>query len=40
MVVYFEGARYSPRVAFDIDEIVQSHFIEGKPVERLIIAQP
>jgi len=37
MVVYPQGVWYAPRATEDIDEIVQSHFIEGKPVERLII---
>jgi (2Fe-2S) ferredoxin len=37
MVVYPEGVWYQPREAADIDEIVQSHFIEGRPVARLIV---
>jgi (2Fe-2S) ferredoxin len=37
MVVYPEGVWYTPRTEADIDEIIQSHFIEGNPVERLII---
>jgi (2Fe-2S) ferredoxin len=37
MVVYPEGVWYQPRTAGDIDEIVQSHFVEGRPVERLIV---
>jgi (2Fe-2S) ferredoxin len=37
MVVYPEGIWYQPRSAEDIDEIVQSHFVEGRPVERLIV---
>lgn len=37
MVVYPEGVWYTPRTQEDIDEIIQSHFVEGKPVERLII---
>jgi (2Fe-2S) ferredoxin len=37
MVVYPQGIWYAPRAIEDIDEIVQSHFVEGKPVERLII---
>lgn len=36
MVVYPLGAWYAPRTESDIDEIVQSHFVEDKPVERLI----
>ncbi|MDA8231264.1 MAG: (2Fe-2S) ferredoxin domain-containing protein [Magnetospirillum sp.] len=35
MVVYPEGVWYQPTRAEDIDEIVQSHFVEGKPVDRL-----
>jgi (2Fe-2S) ferredoxin len=37
MVVYPEGIWYQPREPADIDEIVQSHFVEGKPVARLIV---
>ena len=37
MVVYPEGIRYHPEKIEDIDEIIQSHFVEGNPVERLII---
>ena len=37
MVVYPEGVWYAPRTVEDIDEIVQSHLIDGAPVERLII---
>lgn len=37
MVVYPQGVWYTPRTEADIDEIFQSHFIEDKPVERLII---
>jgi len=37
MVVYPEGVWYAPRTESDMDEIFQSHFLEGKPVERLII---
>lgn len=35
MVVYPEGVWYQPKEAADYDEIVQSHFLEGKVVERL-----
>jgi (2Fe-2S) ferredoxin len=35
MVVYPEGVWYQPKEAADIDEIVASHFGEGKVVERL-----
>jgi len=37
MVVYPQGIWYRPQTTEDIDEIIQSHFIDGKPVERLII---
>jgi (2Fe-2S) ferredoxin len=37
MVVYPEGIWYQPRTLQDIDEIVQSHFIEGRWVERLAV---
>jgi len=37
MVVYPDGVWYQPKSEADIDEIVQSHFVEGNPVERLII---
>ncbi len=37
MVVYPAGIWYRPQTTDDIDEIVKSHFVEGNPVERLII---
>ncbi|MCB1485001.1 MAG: (2Fe-2S) ferredoxin domain-containing protein [Hyphomicrobiaceae bacterium] len=37
MVVYPQGIWYRPTSREDVDEIVQSHFVEGNPVERLII---
>jgi (2Fe-2S) ferredoxin len=37
MVVYPEGVWYQPRTPDDIDEIVESHFVAGRPVERLIV---
>lgn len=37
MVVYPQGIWYTPKTPEDIDEIVSSHLIGGKPVERLII---
>jgi (2Fe-2S) ferredoxin len=37
MVVYPEGIWYQPRTLDDIDEIVSSHFVNGKPVAELII---
>ena len=38
MVIYPEGVWYTYRTKEDIDEIVQSHMIEGKRVERLMLA--
>jgi len=37
MVVYPQGVWYQFVDEHDIDEIIQSHFIEGLPVERLMI---
>jgi len=37
MVVYPEGIWYRPASTQDIDEIVDSHFKQDKPVERLIM---
>ncbi len=37
MVVYPEGIWYQPRTTEDIDEIVQSHLRDARPVERLIV---
>lgn len=37
MVVYPAGIWYQPKTAEDIDEIVQSHFIDGRLVERLAV---
>lgn len=37
MVVYPEGIWYQPTTTEDIDEIVESHFVQGRPVERLIV---
>lgn len=37
MVVYPEGIWYQPTTSEDIDEIVDSHFVQGRPVERLIV---
>ncbi len=37
MVVYPEGAWYTFQTKEDIDEILQSHLIEGKPVARLLL---
>ena len=38
MVIYPEGVWYTYRTKEDIDEILQSHMIEGKPVARLQLA--
>jgi (2Fe-2S) ferredoxin len=38
MVVYPEGIWYQFVDKEDIDEIIQSHFIHGKPVTRLILS--
>ena len=37
MVIYPEGAWYTFKTQADIDEILQSHLIDGKPVERLLL---
>jgi (2Fe-2S) ferredoxin len=37
MVVYPEGVWYRPTTAEDIDEIVESHFKQGKRVDRLVM---
>lgn len=37
MVVYPEGIWYRPQTPEDIAEIVDSHFVKGEPVERLIV---
>ncbi len=38
MVVYPQGVWYRPTCAEDVDEIVQTHFVEGRIVERLALA--
>jgi len=38
MVVYPEGIWYQFVDKEDIDEIIQSHFLSGKPVTRLILS--
>lgn len=35
VVVYPAGVWYSPRSRADVEEIVTSHFLEGRVVERL-----
>lgn len=37
MVVYPQGIWYRPTTPEDIDEIIESHFKNDKPVERLIM---
>jgi (2Fe-2S) ferredoxin len=37
MVVYPQGVWYKLETAADIDEIVESHFANDKPVERLMV---
>ena len=37
MVVYPQGAWYHYESKGDIDEIIQTHFVEGKFVDRLLI---
>jgi len=37
MVVYPEGIWYRPTTPEDIDEIVESHFKQGKRVDRLVM---
>jgi len=37
MVAYPAGVWYQPKTAEDIDEIVQSHFVDNRPVERLAV---
>jgi (2Fe-2S) ferredoxin len=37
MVIYPEGAWYHYQSEADIDEILQSHIINKKPVERLLL---
>jgi hypothetical protein len=39
VVVYPEGVWYGKVTPEDVSEIVQSHLINGKPVERLRIAE-
>ncbi|HMB58329.1 MAG TPA: hypothetical protein VKN35_00325 [Xanthomonadales bacterium] len=36
-VVYPEGVWYTYVDEFDVDEIIESHLLKGKPVERLKI---
>lgn len=38
LVVYPEGVWYRQVQASDVDEIIESHLMGGRPVERLVIA--
>ncbi len=40
VVVYPEAVWYGHVTASDVEEIVEAHIIGGRPVERLIIADP
>lgn len=37
MVIYPEGVWYGYRSRDDVDEILQTHLVEGKRVERLLL---
>lgn len=37
MVIYPEGIWYSPKTTADVDEILQTHLVEGGRVERLML---
>lgn len=37
MVIYPEGVWYAPRTREDIDEILQTHILEGGRVDRLML---
>lgn len=37
MVIYPEGAWYHVKTEADVDEILTSHVMNGKPVERLLL---
>ena len=37
LVVYPDGAWYGHVTAADVDEIIDSHIIGGRPVERLVL---
>jgi (2Fe-2S) ferredoxin len=39
LVVYPDGVWYGGVTAADVDEIIDSHIIGGKPVERLMLAE-
>ena len=40
VVVYPEGVWYGGVTVADVPEIVESHLIGGRPVERLVFAKP
>ncbi len=37
MVIYPEGVWYAPRTVADVDEIVETHLVQGGRVERLML---
>jgi (2Fe-2S) ferredoxin len=39
LVVYPENTWYGGVTAADVREIVQSHFVQGRPVERLVLPE-
>ena len=40
IVVYPEGVWYGGVTASDVDELVEQHLVQGRPVERLRLKQP
>ncbi|MBQ3791889.1 MAG: NAD(P)H-dependent oxidoreductase subunit E, partial [Clostridia bacterium] len=40
MIIYPEGTFYSKVTVEDVPEIVEEHFLKGRPVERLIYVEP
>jgi (2Fe-2S) ferredoxin len=39
VVVYPDGVWYGRVTAADVEEIIESHIVNGKPVERLLIPE-
>ena len=37
MVIYPEGVWYAPRTVADVDEIIETHLVQGGRVERLLL---